>query len=185
MGVPLFPGGWSCSCAPSPFRGSSSLLAPVSLPCLTLALVGSPGRFLCVGFGGFAVCSPLPFPSLKFASPGASDPSEARGVIPCPSGLLGHAGSILRPLTDGPVPTRVTLLWRLCSHLQGLFDAHQRAAQVIKQPIKTIKREEWKRRCCGESVPRRICRVCAHPICVPQGLGGFVLLSTGPAALHS
>lgn len=155
-GVSLFLGGCPAldlllvgPCATSPFRGSSSLLTPISLTSLTL---GSPGRFLCVGFGGFAVCSLLPFPGLKLASPRASDPSEAasgvmaRGVIPCPAGLLVHTGSILRALTDGPVPTRVTLVWKLHSLLQGLCDAHQRGAQVIQQPIKTIKREEWKRK---------------------------------------
>lgn len=129
--VPLFPGGCPGlelllieTCAPSPFEGSSPLLAPIPLTSLTLALVGSPGRFLCVGFGGFAVCSRLPFPSLKLASPGASDPSGAAGVmarevIPCPSGLSVHSGCILRALIDGPVPTRVTLVQQLCSLLHS------------------------------------------------------------------
>lgn len=156
--LPLFPGGAqdrSCCCwqrpvLPHPLRAPPPPRWLPSLTSLTLAVVG-PGRFLCVGFGGFAVCSWLPFPSWKFAGPGANDPSGAagvmaRGVIPCPSELLVHTGSILRELIGGLVPSKVTLVWKLHSLLQGLFDAHQRGAQVIKQPIKTIKGEEWKRR---------------------------------------
>lgn len=154
--LPLFPGDaqdWSCCwqspVLPHPLRAPPPRWLP-SLTSLTLAVVG-PGRFLCVSFGGFAVCSRLPFPSWKFAGPGANDPSGAagvmaRGVIPCPSELLVHTGSILRELIDGLVPTKVALVWKLHFLLQVLFDAHQRGARVIKQPIKTIKGEEWKRR---------------------------------------
>lgn len=141
---------------------------PISLTSLSLfdlePLLGWPRGFLFVGFGGFVVCSLLPFSSLKFAaswplgqwpfcelSGRAAHTALSSGrLFHFHLGLLVWIGSIVPAgLIDGLIDNQVDP----CSagwHAPYFTGWHlMRIKEVVRsseQPIKTIKREEWKMR---------------------------------------